>query len=174
MTRDFAFIVDRGVAAGDLLKAVKSGAGPLLSDMNVFDLYEGATIGEGKKSVAVTITLTPTKPPKPGITCELDDNETISGGVGGWETLDRPRNTPATAWVGTPAKTLELPLLLDGREAGGIGIDQMVEGACRRLERWGLPTGKTGQPDILRVDGLVRVSSASRWASTRSTRPRSE
>lgn len=109
------------------------------------------------------VTLTPTRPPKPGITCELDDNETISGGVGGWETLDRPRNTPATAWVGTPAKTLELPLLLDGREAGGIGIDQVVEGACRRLERWGMPTGKTGQPDILRVDGLVRVSSASRW-----------
>ena len=61
VTRDFAFIVDRDVAAGDILKAVKSGAGPLLSDMNVFDLYEGATIGEGKKSVAVTITLTPTR-----------------------------------------------------------------------------------------------------------------
>ena len=61
VTRDFAFIVDRDVAAGDLLKAVKSGAGPLLSEMRIFDLYEGANIGEGKKSVAVTITLTPTK-----------------------------------------------------------------------------------------------------------------
>ena len=40
---------------------MKSGAGLLLSDMAVFDLYEGANIGEGKKSVAVTITLTPTK-----------------------------------------------------------------------------------------------------------------
>ena len=40
---------------------MKSGAGPLLSDMRVFDLYEGANIGAGKKSVAVTITLTPTK-----------------------------------------------------------------------------------------------------------------
>ena len=61
VTRDFAFIVDMGVSAGDILKAVKSGAGPLLSDMRVFDLYEGANIGAGKKSVAVTITLTPTK-----------------------------------------------------------------------------------------------------------------
>ena len=61
VTRDFAFIVDSDVAAGDLLKAVKSGAGPLLSDMRVFDLYEGANIGAGRKSVAVTITLTPTK-----------------------------------------------------------------------------------------------------------------
>ena len=61
VTRDFAFVVDSGVSAGDLMKAVKSGAGPLLSDMRVFDLYEGANIGEGRKSVAVTITLTPTK-----------------------------------------------------------------------------------------------------------------
>ena len=59
VTRDFAFIVDDAVAAGDILKAVKSGAGPLLSDMRVFDLYEGANIGAGKKSVAVT--MTPTK-----------------------------------------------------------------------------------------------------------------
>ena len=61
VTRDFAFVVDSGVSAGDLMKAVKLGAGPLLSDMRVFDLYEGANIGEGKKSMAVTITLTPTK-----------------------------------------------------------------------------------------------------------------
>ena len=61
VTRDFAFIVDADVAAGDLLKAVKSGSGPLLSDMKIFDLYEGANIGEGKKSVAITVTLTPTK-----------------------------------------------------------------------------------------------------------------
>jgi phenylalanyl-tRNA synthetase beta chain len=61
VTRDFAFIVDSGVTAGDLLKAVKSGAGPLLTDMQVFDLYEGANIGDGRKSIAVSITLTPTK-----------------------------------------------------------------------------------------------------------------
>mgnify|MGYP001252913863 FL=1 len=61
VTRDFAFIVDRAVPAGDILKAMKSGAGPLLSDMRVFDLYEGVNIGAGKKSVAVSITLTPTK-----------------------------------------------------------------------------------------------------------------
>jgi phenylalanyl-tRNA synthetase beta chain len=54
VTRDFAFIVDSGVTAGDLLKAVKSGAGPLLTDMQVFDLYEGANIGDGRKSIAVS------------------------------------------------------------------------------------------------------------------------
>ena len=61
VTRDFAFIVDSDVTAGDLLKAVKSGAGSLMSDLRVFDLYAGANIGAGKKSIAVTVTLTPTK-----------------------------------------------------------------------------------------------------------------
>lgn len=61
VSRDFAFIVDADVAAGDLLRAVKSGAGPLLSDMRVFDVYQGANIEAGKKSVAITITLSPTK-----------------------------------------------------------------------------------------------------------------
>ena len=60
VTRDFAFIVDADVPAGDLLKAVIE-VSPLLSDMKIADLYEGANIGEGKKSVAVTVTLTPTK-----------------------------------------------------------------------------------------------------------------
>jgi phenylalanyl-tRNA synthetase beta chain len=61
VTRDFAFIVDTQITAGDLMKAVKSGAGPLMTNMRVFDLYEGTNIGEGKKSIAVTITLTPTR-----------------------------------------------------------------------------------------------------------------
>jgi len=61
VTRDFAFVVDETVAAGDLLKSVKSGAGPLLSAMDVFDVYQGDKLGAGKKSVAITITLSPTK-----------------------------------------------------------------------------------------------------------------
>ena len=61
VTRDFAFIVDTKMAAGDLLKAVRSGAGPLLSDIAVFDVYQGENIEAGKKSVAVTITLSPSK-----------------------------------------------------------------------------------------------------------------
>lgn len=109
------------------------------------------------------ITLTPVRPPKPGIVFDLDGDESTSGGVGGWESLDRPRNTAATAWVGTPARTLTLPIRLDGREVGGVGVDQVVEGSCRRLERWGQPTGKTGEPDVLSVSGLPRVDAATRW-----------
>lgn len=61
VSRDFAFIVDADVAVGDLLRAVKSGAGSLLADMRVFDLYQGDNIEAGKKSLAITITLSPTK-----------------------------------------------------------------------------------------------------------------
>ena len=59
--RDFAFIVDVETVAGDLLRAVRSGAGPMLSNVDVFDVYEGDNIETGRKSIAVTITLSPTK-----------------------------------------------------------------------------------------------------------------
>ena len=59
--RDFAFVVDEDVRAGDLMRAVRSGAGALMSDMRVFDVYQGEKIGGGRKSIAITVTLTPTK-----------------------------------------------------------------------------------------------------------------
>ena len=59
--RDFAFVLDGDVAASELLRAIKSGAGPLLSDIHLFDVYQGKGIEDGKKSLAVTITLTPQK-----------------------------------------------------------------------------------------------------------------
>jgi len=49
------------VAASQLLRAVKSAAGPLVSDVQLFDVYQGKTIADGQKSLAVTITLTPQK-----------------------------------------------------------------------------------------------------------------
>lgn len=76
VSRDFAFVVDEQVAAGDLLRAVKSGAGPLLSEMAVFDVYQGDNIEAGKKSVAITITLSPTK-----ATLTDEDIEAISASV---------------------------------------------------------------------------------------------
>ena len=76
LSRDFAFVVDEHVAAGVLLRAVKSGAGRLLSEMAVFDVYQGDNIEAGKKSVAITITLSPTK-----ATLTDEDIEAISASV---------------------------------------------------------------------------------------------
>ena len=59
LERDFAFVVDRATRAADLLKAVLSADRALIADANVFDIYEGAGVPEGKKSVAVSVRLEP-------------------------------------------------------------------------------------------------------------------
>jgi phenylalanyl-tRNA synthetase beta chain len=58
--RDFAFVLDRDVAAATLLKAARNADKTLISDVDVFDLFEGAGVGEGKKSLAIRVTLQPT------------------------------------------------------------------------------------------------------------------
>jgi phenylalanyl-tRNA synthetase beta chain len=57
--RDFAFVVDRAVKAGDIGRAIHSADRKLISRVAVFDVYEGAGIEPGKKSIAVSVTLQP-------------------------------------------------------------------------------------------------------------------
>ncbi len=57
--RDFAFVVDRGVAAGEIIAAAKGADKNLVTAVDVFDLYEGKEIGAGKKSIAIAVTLQP-------------------------------------------------------------------------------------------------------------------
>lgn len=57
--RDFAFVVARGVAAGDMVKAAAGVDRKLITGVNVFDLYEGPGIDADKKSVALSVTLQP-------------------------------------------------------------------------------------------------------------------
>lgn len=59
LTRDFAFVVDRDVAAGDILRAAQGAERNLVTDVEVFDVYEGEHVGEGRKSVAIAVTLQP-------------------------------------------------------------------------------------------------------------------
>ena len=61
VSRDFAFVLDVELPASQLLKTIKSAAGSFLSDIQLFDVYQGENIAIGKKSIAVTITLTPEK-----------------------------------------------------------------------------------------------------------------
>lgn len=55
--RDFAFIVDRGVRAEDLLRAARGADKALIVDATIFDLYEGKGIEDGKKSLALSVRL---------------------------------------------------------------------------------------------------------------------
>ena len=55
--RDFAMLVDADVPVGTLERAISSGAGRLCEKIELFDVYQGAQIPEGKKSVAYSVWL---------------------------------------------------------------------------------------------------------------------
>ena len=55
--RDYAMLCDRETPIGALEKAISSGAGRLLESIELFDVYEGSQIPEGKKSVAFSVKL---------------------------------------------------------------------------------------------------------------------
>jgi len=59
VARDFAFVVDRAVKAADILRATQSVDRKLITNVSVFDVYEGKGIDPGKKSVAIAVTLQP-------------------------------------------------------------------------------------------------------------------
>lgn len=57
--RDFAFIVDAGISAEQLLRAVKGADKALIADASIFDIYAGKGVPEGQKSVALEVRLQP-------------------------------------------------------------------------------------------------------------------
>jgi phenylalanyl-tRNA synthetase beta chain len=57
--RDFAFVVDAKVAAGEIVKAVKLADRALIDSVEVFDVYEGKGVPDGQKSVAVAVRVQP-------------------------------------------------------------------------------------------------------------------
>lgn len=57
--RDFAFLVPLDLASGDLLRAVKGADKANIVDARIFDLFAGQGVPEGKKSIAVEVTLQP-------------------------------------------------------------------------------------------------------------------
>ena len=57
--RDFAFLVDATVEAEKLVRAARSGDRMLITAARVFDVYAGKGVPEGKKSLAIAVTLQP-------------------------------------------------------------------------------------------------------------------
>lgn len=62
---DFAVIVEQSVRAGELLKRIREKAGNTLHSLDIFDVFEGDSIGEGKKSLAFRLSF-------------LDPNKTLN------------------------------------------------------------------------------------------------
>jgi phenylalanyl-tRNA synthetase beta chain len=57
--RDFAFVVDRDLPAETLLRAARGVDRKLVAEIRLFDVYEGAGLPSGKKSLAITVVLQP-------------------------------------------------------------------------------------------------------------------
>lgn len=61
INRDFAFVVDADVSADLISSAARKGGGQLVSDVNIFDVYQGKGVADGQKSVAVSVQFIPTE-----------------------------------------------------------------------------------------------------------------
>jgi phenylalanyl-tRNA synthetase beta chain len=58
--RDFAFEVDVDVTADTIIRAARGSDKKLITDVTIFDVYQGDRITEGRKSVALSVRLQPT------------------------------------------------------------------------------------------------------------------
>ena len=57
--RDFAFIVDKKIESKMIIDLINKAENELISEINIFDLYEGEGISDGKKSIAISVVLQP-------------------------------------------------------------------------------------------------------------------
>ena len=56
VSRDLAIVVGVDTAAGDIAASIRANAGSDLTELMTFDVYDGAGVGEGKKSIAFGLT----------------------------------------------------------------------------------------------------------------------
>ena len=59
--RDFAFIINKNFKSQELVNIIKSVDNKLIKSVRVFDVYEGENIPEGKKSIALNVTIQSTE-----------------------------------------------------------------------------------------------------------------
>ena len=57
--RDFAFVVKQDVTVDKIILAAKKADKDLITDVSIFDIFEGASIGDNNKSVAFSVRLQP-------------------------------------------------------------------------------------------------------------------
>ena len=59
LTRDFAFVMDKNVDAAKVIGTIQNVNKELITDVSVFDVYQGEHLENGKKSLAVQVTIQP-------------------------------------------------------------------------------------------------------------------
>jgi phenylalanyl-tRNA synthetase beta chain len=61
LKRDFAFLVAADTPAGDLIRPIQGADKALIAEVRIFDVYQGAGVPEGLKSVAIEVVVQPTE-----------------------------------------------------------------------------------------------------------------
>lgn len=56
VSKDMAYILDKNIEVGEVIKTIKKTSGKILREVDVFDIYEGSNISSDKKSVAFNLT----------------------------------------------------------------------------------------------------------------------
>jgi phenylalanyl-tRNA synthetase beta chain len=56
-TRDFSFVCDEALEVGKIIAVMQKAGGKQCEGVNLFDIYRGPQVGEGKKSVSIRMTL---------------------------------------------------------------------------------------------------------------------
>jgi phenylalanyl-tRNA synthetase beta chain len=54
--RDLALVVDKAISSGEVMSLARDAAGSLMTKLDLFDVYEGTGLPEGKKSLAIGLT----------------------------------------------------------------------------------------------------------------------
>lgn len=109
--------------------------------------------GSGERAGPGEVVLRTTRPPlalrvKLGAT-----SAKLSGGVGGWETVDRPGRQDALEWKSLPLRVLEIPLLFDGLARG-----RTIDTELTVLYAMGRPAANSPRgtpPPTIRLGGMV-------------------
>ncbi|MBT4890739.1 MAG: phenylalanine--tRNA ligase subunit beta, partial [Rhodospirillales bacterium] len=61
LERDFAFVVSRDVSAEALIRAAKGVDKKLITDVRLFDVFQGGNLADDQKSIAINVVLQPTE-----------------------------------------------------------------------------------------------------------------
>lgn len=99
---------------------------------------------------ADTIILSTTNPPLAVEALRGDTAPTLTGGVGGWQEVARPRRVALLQWQGRSPFRMTISMLLDG-----LALDLSVEADCEALRQMGLPVAAGGEPPVVTVIGAV-------------------
>ncbi len=103
-------------------------------------------------------------PAGPSIVFQFDPEQCeITGGIGGWQEVARPRDLAGTEWLGAPLAKLVFDLWLDGGQNGTQDVNTWttVEWALAQFYAWGSPLGVGKEPPVLQLN--YGVFSGYRW-----------